>query len=273
MSLHLITGHAGREHISAADHGAFNVALLLPGSYVLNAGNKFSAQVVTNNSIKISDGELIMQGRHVRLNPGETEEITIANGQQDYKRNDLIVARYTKDSTEGIESVAFVVIQGEPSVSDASDPQHVEGNILNGVLTADFPLYRVPLDGLNVGVLVPLFEVKDNFDKRINDIITGAQKVGNAEKFGGKKPDEYASADHKHDVSEFENFPETMPPSEHEHSASDITEGTFAGKVVGNETAVSVLADKQFRNIYAGTAELTSGTSALPTGDIYIQYE
>lgn len=192
MSLHLITGHAGRQHVSAADHGAFNAALLLSGSFVLNAGKNFSAQVVTSNSIKISDGELVMQGRHVRLNPGKTEEVTIANGQQDYKRNDLIVARYIKDGTYGTENVSFVVIQGEPNVSKASDPAYIEGNILNGVLTADFPLYRVPLDGLNVGALVPLFEVKDSFDKRIADILDGTKQVGDTKKLGGVNAELYA---------------------------------------------------------------------------------
>lgn len=78
---------------------------------------------------------------------------------------------------------------------------------------------------------------------------------------------------HKHTKSEITDFPTTMTPAAHNQSASTITAGTFNGKVVGNATAVAVLGDKQFRNIYAGTGELTSGTSALPTGDIYIQYE
>ena len=170
MGLHLITGYAGYQHVTAADQGAFNAALLLSGSYVLNSGNKFAASVITNNSIKISDGELIMQGRHVRLKPGETEEVTIENGEQDYKRNDLIVARYVKDSITGAENVSFVVIKGTPDITKASDSAYVEGNILNGVLTADFPLYRVPIDGLNVGELVTLFETKDSFDKRIGEL-------------------------------------------------------------------------------------------------------
>lgn len=188
MSLHLVTGHAGREHITPADHGAFYNALLLSGSYVLNSGNNFSASVITNNTIKISDGELIMQGRHVRMKPGEYEEVTIENGAQESTRNDLIVARYVKDGTTGIENVSFVVIKGTSVASNPSDPAHIEGNILNGVLTADFPLYRVPLNGLNVGELVPLFEVKDSFDKRINEILDGTQKVGSAKAIYAGEP-------------------------------------------------------------------------------------
>lgn len=59
----------------------------------------------------------------------------------------------------------------------------------------------------------------------------------------------------------------------HEQSASTITAGTFKGKVLGNATSAAALGEKQFRNIYAGTDELKSGTSSLTTGNIYIQYE
>ena len=61
--------------------------------------------------------------------------------------------------------------------------------------------------------------------------------------------------------------------SSHDQAASTITAGTLAGAVVANATAVANLGTKQVRNIYAGTADLTPGTSALPTGDIYICYE
>ncbi len=62
-------------------------------------------------------------------------------------------------------------------------------------------------------------------------------------------------------------------PSSHTHAASNISAGTLGGAVVANASAVATLGTKQVRNIYAGTAALTDGSSALPTGDIYIQYE
>ena len=58
----------------------------------------------------------------------------------------------------------------------------------------------------------------------------------------------------------------------HSQAADYITPGTFAGKVVANESAVSVLANAQVRNIYAGTTDMTDGESVLATGDIYIVY-
>ena len=55
--------------------------------------------------------------------------------------------------------------------------------------------------------------------------------------------------------------------------ANWISAGTFAGKMVANASAVSNLTNSQVRNIYAGTTDLTAGTSTLATGDIYLCYE
>ena len=49
-SLHLVTGYAGKEHVTSADQGSFHANLLLIGSYVLNVGNKFAATIVSSNS-------------------------------------------------------------------------------------------------------------------------------------------------------------------------------------------------------------------------------
>lgn len=59
----------------------------------------------------------------------------------------------------------------------------------------------------------------------------------------------------------------------HTHAASGVTAGTFAGAVVANASAVSTVTTKQVRNIYAGTDDMTAGTTALTTGDIYLVYE
>lgn len=89
----------------------------------------------------------------------------------------------------------------------------------------------------------------------------------------GNKPNEFPPSSHKHSKSDISDFPTTMPPSTHTHTASEVSAGTFSGKVVANANAVKNLGEKQTRNIYAGETELISGTSALPTGDIYVQFE
>ncbi len=157
-NLHIVTGYRGESHVSSADIGSFNAAIFGTGQYVLDRGSKFSTITVSNNKIRVSDGDILMQGRHIRLNEGSYVDLTIDNGQADYKRNDLIVARYTKDSSSGVEDANLVVIKGTPAADSPSDPAHTSGDIINNhVFLADMPLYRVPIDGLTVKDLVPLF--------------------------------------------------------------------------------------------------------------------
>lgn len=159
-NLHLVTGHAGSAHVTAADHASLNAAIFGEGEYVLNRGSKFAATVISNNSVRVADGDIIMQGRHVRLNEGSYVDLTIENGTQGKNRNDLIVARYTKDSQTGVEDCNLIVIKGTESSGIAEDPAHTVGDIINDhVLQADMPLYRVPLNGLNVNALECLFTV------------------------------------------------------------------------------------------------------------------
>lgn len=159
-NLHLVTGYAGQAHVTAADDGSFNTAIFGNGQYVLDIGSKFAASVVSNNKITIADGDLLMQGRHVRLNEGTTVDLTITNGTQGKLRNDLIVARYAKDSVSGVEQVNLVVIKGTAVDSNPADPEYTSGDIINDhALLNDMPLYRVPLNGLTVGTPVALFSV------------------------------------------------------------------------------------------------------------------
>lgn len=56
-------------------------------------------------------------------------------------------------------------------------------------------------------------------------------------------------------------------------TAPDIGAGTLAGRVQANTTAQATLANTQVRNIYAGTTDMTAGTTTLASGSIYIMYE
>lgn len=159
MSLDLVTGYKGAAHITSMDHGAFNACVLGEIEKAMDSGRKFEANVVSNNLIRIYDGEFIMQGRHIRLARGTYEDVTIQNGTQGMNRNDLIVMRYTKNADTGVEDCVLAVIKGAETTGTAHDPEYTTGDILAGdCLLHETPLYRVPLTGLNVGELVPLFE-------------------------------------------------------------------------------------------------------------------
>lgn len=157
-NLHLVTGYAGAEHVTATDQAALNAAMVGTGQFVFDKGNVFKAQVVTNNQIRVLDGELMMQGRFVRLNPDTYVELTIENGAQGKLRNDLIAVRYTKNTSTGVEDVNLVVIKGTAVDGNPVDPAVTEADITNGEATLhEFPLWRIPINGLNVNTPVPLF--------------------------------------------------------------------------------------------------------------------
>lgn len=157
-NLHLVTGYLGYDHIAAADQGAFNAALIGTGQFVLDKGKVFEAQVISNNQVRIFDGELMIQGRFVRLEPDTYVDLTIENGAQGVLRNDLIAVRYTKDTLTGVEGVNLVVIKGTAVESNPVDPEYTEADITNGdAVLHEYPLWRIPIDGLNVGTPVALY--------------------------------------------------------------------------------------------------------------------
>lgn len=158
-NLHLVTGRAGTAHITAADHGSLNAAIFGEGGYVLNRGSKFAATVVSNNKIRVADGDIIMQGRHIRL--GNSVDLSIDNGSQGVNRNDLIVVRYTRNGTTGIEDSNLVVIKGSETSGNALDPEYNDNStIFDGADLVDMPLYRVRLNGISVAAVEAMFEVR-----------------------------------------------------------------------------------------------------------------
>lgn len=239
-NLHLVTGYAGQEHVTAADHGVFHSYLFGTDQFVFDRGNKLAASVVSNNLIRVLDGDIYIQGRHVRLNEGSYVDLSIENGVQGVQRSDLIVARYTKDSSTAVEEVNLVVIKG----TTAADPAYNTGDILNdGAILHDMPLYRVPLDGLNVGELVPLFTVKE--DKTIQDKqdrtndLTEETSIADGDAFPFF--DASANAHKKALWSTIKNaFATVFAKATHSHAATDITSGILA--VARGGTGVATLA-------------------------------
>lgn len=153
----LETGDTGRA-VTADSDGALYSGIFGLENYVVYTGNKFKAEIQSNNKIKINDGSAIMNGRHIRIQSGDSELVTINNGSHGKNRIDIIVFRYKKELT-GMESANLVVIQGEETSDVAKTPNYIKGNILTGAVQADFPLYSVELKGINIVEITPLFNV------------------------------------------------------------------------------------------------------------------
>lgn len=157
--MEMVTRYAGEKHISAEDWAELNRGLTGAESYALPIGRKFETELVSNNLLKIYDGCGVMQGRQVRIPAGQSEEITIENGTQGEKRIDLVVERYTKNEDTKVESSETILIKGTPTDTDPQAPACTEGDIRAGDTMADWPLYEVELDGINVVAVRPVFKM------------------------------------------------------------------------------------------------------------------
>lgn len=166
MGAYIVTGLKGQEHVTSADDGAFNAGIVGTGKYVMKTAEQFAAEIVSNNIVRIKSGDLVNQGRHIRIEVNDYEDMTIENGAQSVKRNDLIVMRYKKDTSTTIEleSAELVVIKGTAGAT-ATDPTYTSGDILAGATQDDFPLYRVSLNGLNIEKVTPLFSTVPNLNE------------------------------------------------------------------------------------------------------------
>lgn len=174
-NMHLVTGFAGREHVTAADHGSFYAALFGGGTYLLDKGGKFALTKISDNLIRIADGDLLMQGRHIRIEDGAYVELAVENGTQGYLRNDLVVARYTKDEDSGVEECNVIILRGDPVGAAPADPAYITGDIINdGATTNDVPLYRLNLDGIEIAsvdsLLPDTIPVLSTIPQRIEDL-------------------------------------------------------------------------------------------------------
>ena len=154
---HLITGYAGVEHIQSADAGAFNAAFFGDGQYVMESGSQFEGSIIDNNTVRILDGDMLMYGRHIRIEPNTYEDIAVATGKAGTNRIDLICMVYKKNASNGIEESYLQVVKGTEITGTASAPEYTDGNILEGATLNQMPLYKVVIEGVVLKEIIPLF--------------------------------------------------------------------------------------------------------------------
>lgn len=145
MAFEIVDGMTGTKHISSDDLAALNTATVGKASCVLDYGNDFSLTMASANAATLGTGVGMVGGK--RFWNQAPVSLTVQSGTQGQKRNDLVVARYSK-TTEGIESIEPVVIKGTPTTGTAADP---------AVTANDLKLWRIPLNGITVGTPAKLF--------------------------------------------------------------------------------------------------------------------
>ena len=216
MTIELVDGKAGVAHISSEDKAIIHQAKFSKSDVVYDWGDAFKCSMSSSNRATIGTGCASIQGLDWHITSAES--VTISNGSQGMKRNDIICAHYHRDSTSGIETVELVVLKGSPNATAAADPTIPSGKILFGAGDAYMPLWRIPLDGITVGTPVRLFTPKgalwDSVTQRwkppyTNDILTLCRvgrvvTINGNVKFTGSGQQNYSTAN--------ETIPEAFRP-------------------------------------------------------------
>ena len=148
--MELATGRRGSPHITSQQDRQKHQGIFGDGAYILNTGSMLEPEVQSSNKIHIKDGALMFQGALFTVKVGTYDEVTINNGNQGMKRKDLIVARYTYDSSDNIEAGEWAVIQGTPAADNPVVPEVTSGDIQAGDSVVECPVFVVNLDGINV---------------------------------------------------------------------------------------------------------------------------
>lgn len=155
MTIELVDGKAGVAHISSEDKAIIHQAKFSKSDVVYDWGDALKCSMSSSNRATIGTGCASIQGLDWHITAAES--VTISNGSQGMKRNDIICAHYHRDSKTGNENVALTVLKGSPNATAAADPTIPSGKILSGAVDMYMPLWRIPLDGITVGTPVRLF--------------------------------------------------------------------------------------------------------------------
>ena len=160
MALDIVYGYQGKDHVKASQLARLLSGTIGEGRYVLGTQDSMAATMQTANKVRIGTGDLVMDGRYITNEA--YQELTVESGQSGYNRNDLVGVQYSRasgsDVDHSVETVSLVVKKGTQTAGDATDPSYTAGDIAAGDASAFYPLWRLPITGLNVGTPVKLFE-------------------------------------------------------------------------------------------------------------------
>lgn len=260
MAIELITGLGDGPHVDASDVGGFQAGIVGEEDYMLPAGEQMKATVISNNKIRIAEGEAVMQGRHWRIKPNTYEDVTIENGAQNMNRKDAIIARYTKNADTGIEKVELAVLKGTPTSGTAIAPAQEKGNILEGTMKHEMLLYIVNLKGLNIESVTKEFNMimsmskiteclKDYIVEQGKQLIPSANRYNYYEKYASGKLVQWGIANYSY-TDGFGKITYPMPFTGNKEDYMLFVQGRYmSGKVV--ETMVADKATMSYGYAYS----------------------
>lgn len=163
--MEIVSGRTGSPHVTSQQFRQLVEGTVGQESYILTSGENLEPELASNNILKIRSGMMSHHGNISSIKIGTYDEVELTNGSQGMKRIDLVVNRYTRNAETNVEANNWVVITGTPVASDPAVPAYTVGNLQEGDLTDDCPVFEVHYDGLNVTEVKKLLDVADNMGK------------------------------------------------------------------------------------------------------------
>lgn len=172
--MEIVSGKTGTPHVTSQQFRQIIEGTIGQESYIITSGENLEPELVSNNVLKIRSGMMSHHGNVSSVKIGTYDEVELLNGSQNMKRIDLVVNRYTRNDETEIEKNSWVCIAGTPASANPVAPQYTEGNLQDGDLIDDCPVFEIHYDGLNVTEVKKLLSVAKN-ESEMQTLIAAAQ--------------------------------------------------------------------------------------------------
>lgn len=128
MSIELITGYAGRPHISSNDIRSINRGIFGKGRYIIKDADDMAVTISPAvGTLSIAPGSVIWSGMHIR----NAEELTLNYAVPAGTQNYYVYFYYAKDADNNfIESVEVVISTEEKTTTDVLNDSTVDAYTL-----------------------------------------------------------------------------------------------------------------------------------------------
>lgn len=253
----IITGRGGEAHVTSQQFRQILTGLIGEESCVLQSGDNLTAELSTNNLLKINSGIMYHHGNISGVDLETYDEVTIPNGTQGMQRIDLVVCRYEKNSS-GIESCEWVHIMGTPSASNPVAPSYTVGDLREGDMIDDCPVFEIHLNGITVTEVKKLLNLKMNGTTSIDKSLFAFYSFWEVQFFNCWKDGDFIHINGEfYYTGQSTNF---KPNNKYSLNAAASTDESI--RPVDYAKLDIVLVDPQYLHAVSGFAMIT------PTGDI-----
>ena len=178
----IVSGRTGSPHVTSQQFRQMLEGILGQDSYILTSGENLKPELSSNNLLKIRSGMMCHHGCISCVEIGTYDEVTLTNGSHGMQRIDLVVNRYTRNAETEVEKCEWKVITGTAKASSPAVPTYTKGNLQEGDLVDECPIFEIHYNGINVtevksllSVAGSLAELNGKLSKKVDTTTVGVE--------------------------------------------------------------------------------------------------